>query len=165
TKAKRRVTLSMVGLGMLDESEVETIPGAQVVPGGELPAAREVPRLSAAKADSLSEKLAAAGVEDPLAYASDVLMREVRSLRDLTTAEALRVFESLPDQDEEVVDVASKPADPPLSVDDFADPVPSDDGEQAAPAPGAEGLFPDEKPKGNGNGSKLLTSAEAGRLH
>jgi hypothetical protein len=29
TKAKRRVTLSMCGLGMLDESEVETIRGAE----------------------------------------------------------------------------------------------------------------------------------------
>ena len=28
TKAKRRVTLSLVGLGMMDETEVETIPGA-----------------------------------------------------------------------------------------------------------------------------------------
>ena len=32
TKAKRRVTLSICGLGMLDESEVETIPGAAVEP-------------------------------------------------------------------------------------------------------------------------------------
>jgi len=32
TKAKRRVTLSLVGLSTLDESEVESIPGAQVVP-------------------------------------------------------------------------------------------------------------------------------------
>lgn len=31
TKAKRRVTLSLCGLGMLDETEVESIPGAQVV--------------------------------------------------------------------------------------------------------------------------------------
>lgn len=31
TKAKRRVTLSICGLGMLDETEVETIPNAQVV--------------------------------------------------------------------------------------------------------------------------------------
>lgn len=30
TKAKRRATLSICGLGMLDESEVETIPGARV---------------------------------------------------------------------------------------------------------------------------------------
>jgi hypothetical protein len=32
TKAKRRVTLSICGLGMLDETEVETIPTAQIVP-------------------------------------------------------------------------------------------------------------------------------------
>jgi hypothetical protein len=31
TKAKRRVTLSFAGLGMLDETEIETIPGAQKV--------------------------------------------------------------------------------------------------------------------------------------
>lgn len=31
TKAKRRVTLSICGLGMLDESEIETIPAAQVI--------------------------------------------------------------------------------------------------------------------------------------
>lgn len=31
TKAKRRVTLSLCGLGMLDETEVETIPGAQPI--------------------------------------------------------------------------------------------------------------------------------------
>ena len=37
TKAKRRVTLSLCGLGMLDESEVETIPNAQRVPAA-LPA-------------------------------------------------------------------------------------------------------------------------------
>jgi hypothetical protein len=32
TKAKRRVTLSICGLGMLDETEIETIPTAQAVP-------------------------------------------------------------------------------------------------------------------------------------
>jgi len=37
TKAKRRVTLSLCGLGMLDETEVETIPGAQVVPMADEP--------------------------------------------------------------------------------------------------------------------------------
>jgi hypothetical protein len=31
TKAKRRVTLSICGLGMLDETEIDTIPGARVV--------------------------------------------------------------------------------------------------------------------------------------
>lgn len=39
TKAKRRVTLSICGLGMLDELEVETIPGARVEsPPPQLPA-------------------------------------------------------------------------------------------------------------------------------
>ena len=32
TKAKRRVTLSICGLGFLDESELETIPGAKALP-------------------------------------------------------------------------------------------------------------------------------------
>ena len=32
TKAKRRATLSICGLGMLDETEVESIPGARIVP-------------------------------------------------------------------------------------------------------------------------------------
>lgn len=32
TKGKRRATLSLVGLGWLDESEVETIPGAKIEP-------------------------------------------------------------------------------------------------------------------------------------
>lgn len=32
TKSKRRVTLSICGLGMLDETEVETIPNAQQIP-------------------------------------------------------------------------------------------------------------------------------------
>ena len=34
TKAKRRVTLSICGLGMLDETEIEIIPGAQANGGG-----------------------------------------------------------------------------------------------------------------------------------
>ena len=33
TKAKRRVTLSICGLGILDETEIETIPGAPHLPG------------------------------------------------------------------------------------------------------------------------------------
>jgi hypothetical protein len=41
TKAKRRVTLSICGLGLLDESEIETIPGAQRVPA---PAPRALPK-------------------------------------------------------------------------------------------------------------------------
>lgn len=43
TKAKRRVTLSICGLGMLDETEVESIPGAVVIdsPAAQTPAAAQ----------------------------------------------------------------------------------------------------------------------------
>jgi len=40
TKAKRRVTLSLVGLGWLDETEVETIPDARVVEAPTTPVAQ-----------------------------------------------------------------------------------------------------------------------------
>lgn len=42
TKAKRRATLSLCGLGWLDESEVESIPGAKVSPQNDAPAATVV---------------------------------------------------------------------------------------------------------------------------
>ncbi len=48
TKAKRRATLSLVGLGWLDETEVETVPGARVIeqsqPEPEAPAALPQPQ-------------------------------------------------------------------------------------------------------------------------
>lgn len=43
TKAKRRVTLSICGLGMLDETEIETIPSAFVVEAPVLPEKHENP--------------------------------------------------------------------------------------------------------------------------
>jgi len=46
TKAKRRVTLRLVGLGMLDTTETETIPGAVTTPG---PYAAAVPERSPAE--------------------------------------------------------------------------------------------------------------------
>jgi hypothetical protein len=41
TKAKRRVTLSLVGLGMIDESELETIPASRKGEPGAAPSLRE----------------------------------------------------------------------------------------------------------------------------
>src|SRR5690606_13536850 len=58
--------------------------------------ARDVPRLSPEKAAGLAEKLQAAGIVDAQAFASDVVGRAVGALTDLTTGEALRVFEALP---------------------------------------------------------------------
>jgi len=50
TKAKRRLTLSMCGLGMSDESEIDTLPGAERVPvdpvTGEIVPARPAARIS-----------------------------------------------------------------------------------------------------------------------
>ena len=60
TKAKRRVTLSICGLGMLDETEIETIPGAQPGP----PALPAAPAASLAMIDSdQSEALCIIGEE------------------------------------------------------------------------------------------------------
>ncbi len=57
TKAKRRVTLSICGLGMLDESEVDSIPGAQL--SAALPAVDHNGRDTAARDElkSLYEEL------------------------------------------------------------------------------------------------------------
>ena len=108
---------------------------------------RDVPRLSPAKAQGLAEKLAAAGVDHAEEFASDVLGRRVEDLTELTTGEALRVFEAAQRAAEEVVDVESKPA--------------ADDG-QFAPEP-PEDLFQDEKPAGKR--ARTLTGPEAQRLH
>jgi hypothetical protein len=51
TKAKRRLTLSLAGLGWLDESETETIPGAQRVSEPQLAPAPEVQELRQKLAD------------------------------------------------------------------------------------------------------------------
>jgi hypothetical protein len=67
TKAKRRVTLSICGLGMLDESEVETIPNAQPV---QRPVPAAVGRLQAV----IDEKRADASVD------LDAIRGEVKAL-------------------------------------------------------------------------------------
>lgn len=43
TKAKRRATLDLVGLGILDETETETIPGAEIM---DIPHENELPALT-----------------------------------------------------------------------------------------------------------------------
>ncbi len=70
TKAKRRVTLSMCGLGMLDETEIETIPSAKkpvevttedIVIGapGKEPALEQRPVSSPNETEALADKLTA----------------------------------------------------------------------------------------------------------
>lgn len=62
------------------------------------------------------------------------------------------------------LEAEGEPAESPLSVDDFADPVPSGDELQAAPST-ADGPFQDEKPAGKGKRPRTLTGPEAQRLH
>ena len=52
TKAKRRATLSLVGLGWLDETEVETVPGARVVVEEATPVALPEPTRPVANLDT-----------------------------------------------------------------------------------------------------------------
>lgn len=57
TKAKRRVTLSICGLGWLDESEVESIESVQPLPEKVLRATPEPKRLEATQTIDLAERL------------------------------------------------------------------------------------------------------------
>jgi len=55
TKAKRRLTLSLAGLGWLDETETETIPGAQRIAEPQLAPAPEVQELRQQLAERAKE--------------------------------------------------------------------------------------------------------------
>ena len=79
TKAKRRATLSICGLGLLDETEVETIPGA--VPGnGHVvnPAPRQ--RITPKQLEELQQRIDATGSD--IALFCDYM--RVEALADLT---------------------------------------------------------------------------------
>lgn len=77
TKAKRRVTLSICGLGLLDETEVDSVPGAITYPAPTLP-------VTAGKIWRNWKT-----PEDALAWASTLLP-------DLTNLELQRLFDEVP---------------------------------------------------------------------
>lgn len=101
TKAKRRVTLSICGLGMLDETEVESIPAAHVAPApAGLPPADEM--ITDQQLEELLELIATL-LEHDVEYAkiltginrlagTDCQDLEEESLRDLTSAAAAKVI-------------------------------------------------------------------------
>jgi hypothetical protein len=99
TKAKRRVTLSICGLGMLDESEVETIPGAAVEPLA-LPAPVQAPAAPAerkAGVKALAE-MARLGREAEVNSAYWMGIKEhygVKASADLTAVQAANVIADL----------------------------------------------------------------------
>ncbi len=83
TKAKRRVTLSICGLGMLDETEVESIPGAQRVAVEDV----EAPLVSPEDAVKLGRLVEALG-ELPKMLA----FYKVKALGELTAADAAQAI-------------------------------------------------------------------------
>jgi hypothetical protein len=117
TKAKRRVTLSIVGLGWTDESEVESIPGARTVrvdhETGEILEPAPVPATASAnaapedhgRAKSPTDKqfkllgvlLDRVGLsrEDAPGYISAVIGREIHTAREMTREEVSGVIDHL----------------------------------------------------------------------
>ena len=99
TKAKRRVTLSICGLGMLDESEVESIPGAAVeplalpAPVAAAPAAAE--RKAGVKALAEMARLGREAGVDARFWLGVKEHYGVKASADLTAAQAANVIADL----------------------------------------------------------------------
>lgn len=96
TKAKRRVTLSICGLGMLDETEVETIPDARphfeppalpaAKPGGQ----HQAPPADTSAADALIEAINAADTFDVLEQVGERIA-DARDRLNKTDLQGLRM--------------------------------------------------------------------------
>lgn len=113
TKAKRRATLSICGLGWLDETEVETIPGArkppQPAPNAMLPApvphdpntgeiqSAAIPAAAAAPVDPVSPPTGAAPLE-PTGAAPPLDSQQVKTWDDKLAEAALQGLDALRDQ-------------------------------------------------------------------
>lgn len=109
TKAKRRVTLSIVGLGWADESEVDSIPGAQAVrvdpetgeildaPAQPAPEEKESAEVTAKQLKLLAVLLGKVGLgrEEAHRYVSALLGREIGSAKELSREEASKVIDHL----------------------------------------------------------------------
>lgn len=114
TKAKRRVTLSICGLGLLDESEIESIPAgeryvasyAAAEPAAQPTLAQE---LAAAKADTLP-LLAPSGAVVEVARRSWLAGVE-RALAQLESAEAVRSWRAAMEDTLEALDDQALAAD------------------------------------------------------
>jgi len=104
TKAKRRLTLSLCGLGMLDESEVSSIPGAQAFPPlaieskpieipepplGNDPITPLILKQLQATVKSVADKLPANWREETLTKF------QVKSSKDLTNRQAMTIINEL----------------------------------------------------------------------
>jgi hypothetical protein len=106
TKAKRRATLAILGLGMLDESELETLPKSSISPSEPTPPTPSTPPAVQTKSDPSQPATVASEViamirlmqeqgltdrELMLAICSNMVGREIHSRKDLTPDEANRI--------------------------------------------------------------------------
>jgi hypothetical protein len=75
TKAKRRVTLSLAGLGFIDETEIETIPDAKLVNHEAEVAHQAIEQQPQQKSQSIENELAAIKAADNLETLQDIFGR------------------------------------------------------------------------------------------
>lgn len=129
TKAKRRTVLSACGLGALDESEVETIPGARVggvsIETGEIVGQKAAdPLCSEAQVKAIADQMARVGWTGPdfRSYAQGKYGKSMRG--ELTVSEADEVIAFLRS-------LEAKPAEPETVTPDAVLPPESADTEPA----------------------------------
>lgn len=111
TKAKRRATLSICGLGLLDETEVETIPGAV---RGEAPAVQSAPAISPpspppapkteAKAPITPQAWAQMGIDRLATFNSK---EELEAFEEKYQDKIARLADVIPDMHKKLVDAIS----------------------------------------------------------
>jgi len=108
TKAKRRATLSICGLGMLDETEVETIPDAEIVEA-EIEEPEQLPEPEPANG-SVFDAIVEAGYSDN-AHAAKALMQNYCKTGYDTTRKAVdwaRLYRGWKDMGLNTVEAADK---------------------------------------------------------
>ena len=80
TKAKRRATLSICGLGMLDESELETIKDAYVVPEKEVMSDKEITQMRRDDGNEFKKVLKNNGIKNGKAFQE---FANIKSMNDV----------------------------------------------------------------------------------
>jgi hypothetical protein len=126
TKAKRRVTLSICGMGFLDESELDTMPGAKIIDHTEEATAPEPPKV-APKRQTSKEWLDETGVELATAPDTDALNAifarpKYKQMREWLTNGALDRLLFMENQAIERTAVADEDEAEPLFADPETDP-------------------------------------------
>ena len=109
TKAKRRLTLSLCGLGMLDETEVVSIPGAQQFPPMQIEAKPiEVPEpnndpIATETLRRLQTAIKAVAEKLPPNWRDETLAKfQVKSSKDLTNRQAMTILNELMNYEGEI---------------------------------------------------------------